>query len=56
MSISTICDLELAIEAFNLRHPRPHGDISLTNLLDISLNPRVSWPSNESAGVYIFLD
>jgi len=56
MLISTICDLELAVEVFNLKHRRPHGDISLSNLLDISLNTRASWPSNESAGVYVFLD
>lgn len=56
MTASTISDLELIVKIFNIKHRRPHGDISLTELLDISLEKHASWPSNESAGVYVFLD
>jgi len=56
MPISNYIDLENAITAFNANHQRPHGDIDLTELLDISKETHASWPSNESPGVYIFLD
>lgn len=53
---STLTDLLAAVESFNLNHPRSFGHISITEPLDISVKPKVSWPSNESAGVYVFLD
>jgi len=56
MPISTYINLESAITEFNNNHQRPHGDISLTELRDISKEEHASWPSNESPGVYIFLD
>lgn len=56
MSISTFFDLEKAITDFNENHKRPHGEITLTELRDISKEDHASWPSNESPGVYIFLD
>ena len=56
MEISTYTDLEIEIKNFNDNHPRPHGNIFLTELLDISKEKKASWPSNESPGVYIFMD
>ena len=56
MKISTYVDLENVISHFNADHPRPHGDVFLTELRDISKEERASWPSNESPGVYIFMD
>ena len=56
MAISNFSDLQLAISQFNAKHPRPHGEVGLTELRDISLEAHASWPSNESPGVYIFLD
>ncbi len=56
MSISSYIDLKNAITKFNVNHQRPHGDIALTELRDISIEDHASWPSNESPGVYIFLD
>jgi len=53
---STYDDLKKQISLFNSNHRRPHGDIFLTELIDISKEERASWPSNESPGVYIFLD
>jgi len=56
MAYSTFDDLIASVANFNLKHPRPHGEICLTGLLDISKETHASWPSNESPGVYIFLD
>ena len=56
MSISGFDDLKKVIKEFNRNHRRPHGEISLTELRDISLEARASWPSNENPGVYILLD
>lgn len=54
--ISMYKDLEKAVDVFNKKYRRPHFDISLTELRDISNEEFASWPSNESPGVYIFLD
>jgi len=56
MTYSTFEDLEASVANFNREHPRPHGQICLTDLLDISKEAQAAWPSNESPGVYIFLD
>ncbi len=56
MAFSTYIDLEKAITDFNKNHKRPHGDIYLTELRDISKEDHASWPSNENPGVYVFLD
>ena len=56
MLISNYNELLEAVKEFNSKHIRPHGAVELTELLDISLQKNASWPSNESPGVYIFLD
>ncbi len=56
MSISNIEDLENLLKEFNSKHPRPHGAVEMTELLDISIMERAQWPSNDKPGVYIFLD
>jgi|SRR3990167_84862 len=53
--ISTLLDLENAIKEMNSLFPRSCGPISLTDPLDISIRPDVSWPSNKNAGIYVFL-
>ncbi len=52
---SKLSDLIVAIEEMNARFPRAFGSVSITEPLDISVNPDVSWPSNKHAGVYVFL-
>jgi hypothetical protein len=56
MDLSTFDDLEIVLNDFNNDFPRPHGRVGLTDLLDISLQKEASWPSNESPGVYVFLN
>jgi len=56
LKIYSISDLEFFIKEFNDKHPRPHGAIEMTPLLDISIMKDAQWPSNELPGVYIFLD
>ena len=56
MKLSTFNDLRIVLNEFNTKHPRPHGKLKLTDLLDISTQSRASWPSNEEPGVYVFLD
>lgn len=56
MSLSTFDDLKKDLHKFNIEHRRPHGELELTGLLDISTQARASWPSNEKPGVYVFLD
>ena len=56
MTISNFSDLERAVKELKDQFPRPYGGAHLTDLLDISLQTEASWPSNESPGVYIFLD
>jgi hypothetical protein len=56
LKISSLNDLKFFIKEFNKNHPRPHGEIDMTPLLDISIMKHAQWPSNELPGVYIFLD
>ncbi|MCU8028536.1 MULTISPECIES: hypothetical protein [Shewanella] len=56
MELSTFSDLQVALDHFNNDYPRPHGKVELTDLLDISVEKNATWPSNESPGVYIFLN
>ena len=54
--MSNLLDLRNAVEEMNTGFPRSFGPISITDPLDISVKPDVSWPSNKYAGVYVFLD
>ena len=54
--MSNLSDLKKAVEEMNIRFPRSFGEIAITDPLDISVKPDVSWPSNKYAGVYVFLD
>ena len=56
MSISTFSDLVLVVKDFNENHPRPHGQIHLTEQVQTIPGTQATWPSNEFPGVYIFMD
>ncbi len=59
--MSTFEDLKRALDELNLKYPRPNlpagtPELGLTDPLDIVKHPEASWPSNQSAGVYILMD